>query len=155
MDHENTDCKGIGALACRVREKLTWLPPLLARLAIGVIFIQSGWGKLHHLDKVTEFFAALGIPAPGIQAPFVATVELVCGALVLIGLFTRIAAIPLIGVMIVAILTAKLKEITMISDLFSMFEYLYIILLAWLAMAGAGSISIDCWRCCRHKKGDN
>jgi putative oxidoreductase len=123
-------------------------------LAIGVIFILSGWGKLHHLDKVTEFFAALGIPAPGIQAPFVATVELVCGVLVLIGLFTRIAAIPLICTMIVAILTAKLKEITMISDLFSMFEYLYIILLLWLSVAGAGAVSVDCWRCCRHKKNE-
>jgi putative oxidoreductase len=146
------------ALYCRVVDHLKQcgaLPALLTRISIGVVFIESGWGKLHHLEKVVEFFTSLGIPAARLQAPFVATVELVCGALVLIGLFTRFAAIPLIGVMIVAILTAKLKEITMISDLFSMFEYLYIILLAWLAVAGAGAISIDCWRCCRHKKGEN
>src|SRR2546421_417787 len=45
--------------------RLSWLPPTLARLAVGVVFAGTGWGKLHHLDKITSFFADLGIPAPG------------------------------------------------------------------------------------------
>lgn len=133
--------------------RLSWLPPLVARIVLGYIFIESGWGKLHHLDKVIAFFTQLGIPAPHLQAPFVASVELVCGVLVLVGLFTRFASIPLIGVMVVAILTAKLKQMSGISDLFASEEFLNIVLLIWLAIAGAGSAAIDylwCGRCC-HK----
>ena len=120
-----------------------WLPGLLSRLTIGAIFIQTGWGKLHHLDKVTQFFASLGIPAPQLQAPFVACVEFGCGSLVFLGLFTRLAAFPLIGTMIVAILTAKMKDVADLSDFFSLSEYLFIVLLVWLIVKGAGAASID------------
>ena len=99
-------------------EKFNWFPGLLARLCIGVIFLQSGWGKLHHLDKVIAFFTSLGIPAANIQAPFVAGVELIGGGLVLLGLLTRVASVPLIGTMVVAILTAKRGDIHELSDLF-------------------------------------
>src|ERR1051325_9033505 len=64
-----TMCK-IRSLVLSVAAKLDWLPGLLSRLTIGGVFIQSGWGKLHHLDKVVQFFTSLGIPAPQIQAPF-------------------------------------------------------------------------------------
>jgi putative oxidoreductase len=120
-----------------------WLPGLISRLTIGYIFIQSGWGKLHHLDKVVAFFTSLGIPAPQLQAPFVASVELGCGTLVLIGLLTRLAAIPLIATMIVAILTARLKDVTDLGDFFSLSEYLFIVLLVWLIVKGAGAVSLD------------
>src|SRR5476649_2921846 len=133
---------------CKIREiilsvtsKLEWLPGLLARISIGLIFLQSGWGKLHHLDKVVQFFTSLGIPAPQIQAPFVAGVELGCGALVLAGLFTRVASVPLIGTMVVAILTAKFKDVAELSDFFSLSEYLYIVLPLWLIVNGAGAVS--------------
>jgi putative oxidoreductase len=132
---------------CSLREKLSWLPPLLARITVGYIFIESGWGKLHNLSKVIEFFTQLGIPAPQIQAPFVATVEFVCGLLVFLGAFTRLASVPLIGVMIVAIWTAKLNDISGVSDLFATSEYLYILLLLWLAIAGGGSVSVDRFIC--------
>src|SRR5579872_1930933 len=89
----------------RVTDTVDWLPGLISRLTIGGIFIQTGWGKITHLDKVINFFTSLGIPAPRLQAPFVASVELGCGTLVLLGLATRVASLPLIGTMIVAILT--------------------------------------------------
>ncbi len=123
--------------------KVDWLPGLLSRLAIGVVFIQSGWGKLHHLDKVIQFFTSLGIPAPRLQAPFVACVEFVGGILVLIGLFTRLASVPLIGTMVVAILTAKRGDIHEIGDLLFMPEYLFILLLLWLIIQGPGAVSQD------------
>ena len=63
--------------------RLGFVPPLLARIVLGVVFVQSGWGKLHDLDRVVAFFTELGIPAPQIQAPFVAGTELVCGTLAL------------------------------------------------------------------------
>jgi len=124
-------------------EKLDWLPGLLARVSIGVIFLQSGWGKLHHLDKVIAFFNSLGIPAAHVQAPFVASVELVCGSLVLVGLLTRLASIPLIGTMVVAILTAKRGDVHEIGDLLFMPEYLFIVLLLGLIVKGAGVVSLD------------
>lgn len=127
----------------KVSRAMEWLPLLLARLTLGWIFVESGWGKLHNLPKVIEFFASLGIPAPGIQAPFAAATELVCGLLLLAGLLTRIAAVPLAVTMAVAILAAKRSEIAALSDLFALAEFLYIILLGLLAAFGAGPLSLD------------
>ena len=126
-----------------VARKLTWLPPTAARLTMGWIFLQSGWGKLHNIQKVIEFFASLGIPAPEIQARLSATTELVCGVLLLLGLLTRLAILPLIVVMTVAILTEKRGDINELSDLFGMSEYLSIALLLWLGAYGAGPVSLD------------
>jgi putative oxidoreductase len=130
-------------LVLRVANGLRWLPPTLARLTIGWVFLQSGWGKLNDLPKVVGFFTDLGIPAPQIQAPLAAGTEFLCGALVLLGLATRMASLPLIGVMLVAILTALRGDIHELSDLFGLSEYLYIALLLWLGAYGAGPISLD------------
>jgi putative oxidoreductase len=125
--------------------RLDFLPPLLARIVIGVVFMKSGWGKLHNLDQVTAFFTDLGIPAPQIQAPFVAGTELVCGALVLAGLATRLAAIPLIGTMVVAIATALWSNIDGPNALFGTVEFLYIVLLVGLVIGGGGRLALDAW----------
>jgi putative oxidoreductase len=102
---------------------------------------------VHNLEKVTEFFTELGIPAPAFQAVFVSNVELVCGALVLVGLVTRLAAIPLICTMLVALLTAKAEDIAGVSDLVGMIEFTYVALLAWLVLAGPGWFALDTvWR---------
>lgn len=131
------------AIIHRIADTLDWLPGLISRITIGGIFIQTGWGKITHLDKVINFFTSIGIPAPRLQAPFVASVELGCGTLVLLGLFTRVASIPLIGTMIVAIITVRFKEVRDYSDFLSMPEYLFIVLLVWLIVKGAGSFSVD------------
>jgi putative oxidoreductase len=123
--------------------RLQWLPPTVARLTIAGVFVQTGWGKLHNLPKVIGFFTELGIPAPQLQAPLVAAVEFVCGLLLLVGLFTRVASLPLIVSMTVAILTARRGDIHSYSDLFGMEEYLYIVVLLWLGAYGAGPISLD------------
>ena len=126
-----------------VSSRLRWLPPTVARLTIAGVFVQTGWGKLHDLPKVIGFFTELGIPAPQFQAPLVATTEFVCGSLLLVGLFTRVASLPLIVSMTVAILTARKPDIHSYSDLFGMEEYLYIVILLWLGAYGAGPISLD------------
>ncbi len=130
-------------LVLRVSTGLRWLPPTVARLTLGWVFVESGWGKLHNLEKVIGYFTDLGIPAPQIQAPLAAGTEFVCGVLMLLGLATRLASLPLIGTMIVAILTARRSEITGISDVFGFIEYLYIALCLWLGAYGAGPISLD------------
>jgi putative oxidoreductase len=68
---------------------------LLVRLYWGVQLAQNGWGKLHNLPRVTEYFTSLGVPAPGLNAPFVATVEFICGILLAIGFFSRFAGLVL------------------------------------------------------------
>jgi putative oxidoreductase len=127
----------------RIGGFFAWLPPLVARVGVGWVFVQSGWGKLHDLQKVTDFFTQLGIPAPAAQATFVSSIEFVCGSLVLVGLLTRFAALPLIGTMVVALLTALRDQIDSLGSLFGLAECLYIIVFLWLAGGGAGPISLD------------
>ena len=120
-----------------------WFPPLLARLTVGFVFAESGWGKLHNIPKVVGYFTDLGIPAPEFQAHLVASTELVGGTLLLLGLLTRLASVPLTVVMTVAIITAKRADLNELSDLFGFSEYLYIVLLIWLLISGAGFFSMD------------
>ena len=130
-------------LAARIGKALDWLPPTVARLGLGWLFALSGWGKLHALDDVTTFFTTLGLPAPHFQATLVASTELVCGGLLLLGLATRFAAIPLMITMVVALVTALSDRIESPADLFGIAEALYIVLLGWLATRGPGPISLD------------
>ena len=118
---------------------------LLARVSVGWVFVESGWGKLHNLPKVIEYFQSLGVPAAGFQAPMVAMTELVGGACLLLGLAARLTSIPLTATMVVAILTAKRAEINGLSDLFGMEEYLFILIFLWVIFSGPGRVSIDAW----------
>ena len=120
-----------------------WFPPLFTRLVIGFIFLQSGYGKLTHLNNTIHFFSELKIPFPQYQAPFVAVVELLGGALIVVGALTRWASLPLIATMIVALLTAKADDIHEISDLLMSSEFLLICLLTWLVISGPGPVSVD------------
>ena len=126
-----------------VAARLSWFPPALTRLTLGVVFTGTGWGKLHSLDKVTEFFTQLHIPAPSFNAALVATSERVCGAFLLVGLFARLAAIPLIATMCVALATAKSGDIEGIRDLLGQQEFDYVVLLIWIVICGAGTLSAD------------
>ena len=141
--HVINSLRKLEATALHWLERVAFLGPLLARVTVGVAFVSSGWGKLHHLDKVTEYFTELGIPAPHLQAVFVSWVELVCGSLVLLGLATRLASIPLICTMIVALITAKAEDVAGVSDLVGTIEFTYIALLVWLTVSGAGALSLD------------
>ena len=127
----------------RMRERIAWLGPLLVRLVVGWTFATTGWGKLHHLDQVTQFFTQLGIPAAGFQAHLVGTVEFVGGVLILLGALTRWAALPLAVVMVVAIATAKWSSLHGFTDLVGTEEATYLAVFVWLAVAGAGPASID------------
>ena len=133
----------LSSLMNAVTSRLRWLPPTVARLTLGWVFLLSGWGKLHGLPDVIEYFRSLGIPAPQIQAPFASGVEFLCGALLLLGLGSRFAAVPLIVVMLVAIATARREELTSLGALFGFIEYLYIVLLTYVIVEGPGPIAAD------------
>jgi len=124
-------------------EKLGWLGPLLARLTVGMVFMATGWGKLHSLDQVTRFFTELGIPAPAFQAGLVATTEFAGGLFLVLGLLTRLAALPLACTMVVAILTAKRGDIDGLQALLGFEEFTYLVVFLWLAIAGPGKASLD------------
>lgn len=83
---------------------------ILIRLAVGlVVFFPEGIQKLVFPDILgAGRFAKIGIPYPELMGPFVGGVELACGALIIVGLFTRLAAVPLIVTMIVALVATKL-----------------------------------------------
>jgi putative oxidoreductase len=138
-----SNIRKLQGIALQWAQRVAFLGPLLGRFTIGVAFITSGWGKVNNLEKVTAFFTELGIPAPALQARFVSWVELVCGTLVLLGLGTRLASIPLICTMIVALITAKAEDIAGVSDLVGTIEFTYIVLLAWLVVVGGGALSLD------------
>ena len=124
-------------------EHLRFLPPLAARVAVGVVFASTGWGKLHDLETVTGFFRDLGIPYPELQAPFVATVELVGGCLLVLGLASRVAAVFLASTMVVALKTAIWPDVSGLTDLLGRVEMLYLVLFTWIAIAGPGAVSLD------------
>jgi putative oxidoreductase len=138
-----TKLKRLRARLLEIADKMSWLGPTLARLTVGVVFMTTGWGKLHGLDDVTKLFTDLHIPAPAFQAALVATTEFVGGLLILIGLFTRLAALPLAVTMVVAILTAKRGDIDGLSTLLGFEEFTYLVVFLWLAVAGPGPLSLD------------
>jgi uncharacterized membrane protein YphA (DoxX/SURF4 family) len=82
---------------------------ILVRLLVGlVVFFPEGIQKLAFPDILgAGRFAHIGIPYPEIMGPFVGIIETICGALIIVGLLTRVAAIPLIAIMIVAIVSTK------------------------------------------------
>ncbi|HEX3852009.1 MAG TPA: DoxX family protein [Polyangiaceae bacterium] len=123
--------------------RFDWLGPLVARITLGVLFVSTGWGKVHNLAKITAYFRELGIPFASIQAPMVSFIELVGGALLVIGLASRFAALPLMGSMVVAILTAQRENVHGLPDLFGLVEWTYFTLLLWVALNGPGKISLD------------
>jgi putative oxidoreductase len=87
---------------------------LLIRLYWGWQFATVGWGKLHNLAHVTEFFQTLHLPAPAFTALFVSSFEFVGGILLALGLLSRIAALGMVIDMSVAYLTADRDSLVQI-----------------------------------------
>src|SRR5580692_7340487 len=81
---------------------------ILVRLAVGGVFFASGLIKFLYANQGAGRFAKLGIPAPVFMANFVGVVEIAAGFLLAVGLVTRLASIPLVLDMLVAIFTSKL-----------------------------------------------
>jgi putative oxidoreductase len=79
---------------------------LVARLLIAALFLIAGYNAFKSLGQMTGYFGRLGIPLPGIMTPFVAGFEIIVGALVAIGLFTRPASLALAILVVFAALIA-------------------------------------------------
>ncbi|MCB1119142.1 MAG: DoxX family protein [Chlamydiia bacterium] len=81
------------------------------RVYWGYLFYQAGWGKLGNIGGVADFFGSFGIPFPEFNAYLVGYVEAIGGLCLLFGVASRLAAIPLIVTMVVALLTAHWEAV--------------------------------------------
>jgi uncharacterized membrane protein YphA (DoxX/SURF4 family) len=121
---------------------------LLVRILVGWVFLSEGIQKfLFPAALGVGRFARIGIPAPQIMASFVGGVEIVFGVLVLVGLFTRFAAIPLLIDIVVALFTTKLPFLEMHGLWGALHEArtdLSMLLgLIFLLIVGGGSLALD------------
>jgi putative oxidoreductase len=121
---------------------------VLIRAVVGAIFLSEGMQKFLYPDTLgVGRFVKIGIPAPGLAAPFVGVLEVVCGALLIAGLLTRLATIPLIIDMLVAITTTKIPLLlksgfwVMAHEARTDFAMLFCCL--FLLIIGAGAWSVD------------
>ena len=139
-------------------------PVILIRVLVGWVFFVEGILKFAWWNDLgVGRFAAIGIPVPAAMGPFVGAVEIICGALILIGLFTRLASIPLLIDIFVAIISTKipiwlghaywrfslpqLKHYGFASMLHeARTDISMVVGLIFLLIAGGGSLSIDALR---------
>ena len=130
-------------LPARIASHFAWAGPLIMRLVVGYTFMLAGWGKLNNLPQMIQNFTEWGIPFPNLLTPFVAAVECFGGAMLILGLFTRIPAAMLAVVMIVAIKVAKWENVDSLETLLGFEEATYFAAFMWLAITGPGAASLD------------
>jgi putative oxidoreductase len=141
-----TTVEGIGARleqAFRGLQRFEWVPLLLMRLFIGYFFAETGWGKIHHLDAMTQRFMEWGIPFPAFNAALSGYMEFLGGVFVMVGFMTRFISVPLAFNMVVAIVSVKLKAVTDLSGFVELDEPLYGLVFLWMIFSGPGAASVD------------
>jgi len=121
---------------------------VLIRVIVGWVFLSEGIQKfLFPAALGVGRFVKIGIPAPQFSAPFVGIVEIVCGALLIVGLLTRLASIPLMIDIIVAIVTTKIPMLLK-SGFWAMMheartDFCMLLGLIFLLIVGSGTLSFD------------
>jgi putative oxidoreductase len=120
---------------------------LIVRLYWGWAFFQTGKGKLGNHEQVTAFFTSLHIPLPGLNAWMAGATECFGGLLLLVGLASRLTAIPLIVTMVVAYLTADLEVVKNLfnePDKFTAADpFLFLLAALIVFLFGPGAFSLD------------
>ena len=125
---------------------------ILIRLAVGAIFVTQGILKFTDPNLGVNRFTKIGFPHPYFTAHFVGTFEIICGALVLLGLLTRAAATPLLIIISMAIATTKLPELFRPGQGFwfmagdARTDFAMLCSLLFLLINGAGLLSLDAKR---------
>lgn len=124
---------------------------LLLRLMVGWVFLSEGIQKfLFPAALGAGRFAKIGIPAPQFTGPFVGLVEIVCGAMIILGFATVLATVPLLVDIAVAIATTKLSVLGKQGFWSTMHDgrtdFCMLLGLLAIALLGAGSLSLDAWR---------
>src|SRR5580658_3901394 len=134
-------------LLVRVSSSLQSSFLLGVRLYWGWQFMQTGWGKLSDINKVIGFFTNLGIPAPVLNAYFVSGLEFGGGLLLVLGLGSRLIALPLVIDMLVAYITADREALFSILSNPDKFmgaaPFTFLIASIMVLIFGAGKIAVD------------
>lgn len=129
---------------------------LVIRVYWGWLFLQSGIGKFSHIDKVVGFFTDLGIPAPTMNAYFNASLETIGGILLILGLASRLIAVPLTVNMIVAYITADREALTSFfsesGKFFGADPFPFLMVSLLILIFGPGKLSLDYLIAFRRKK---
>jgi putative oxidoreductase len=120
-----------------------WLGPLVLRLVFGYFWLETGLAKVQHVDGFAERFAGWGIPFPMLSATLSAWTDLVGGALLMLGLLTRVVCVPMLVNMAVALIVVVSRDLTGLDDYVETSELTYILIFFWLIMAGPGKASLD------------
>ncbi len=147
MNSVVTQIRKLYATAAQTASKLQSLFLLFVRVYWGLQLSQNGWGKLHNLGRVTEFFSSLGLPAPGPTAVFISTVELLGGLLLVIGLFSRFIGLVLSIDMLMAYIMADREALFAIfSDPGKFYvadPYTFLFAALLILIFGPGRIALD------------
>jgi putative oxidoreductase len=120
---------------------------LFVRLYWGWQFFQTGWGKLHNLPHVIEFFTSLGIPAPTLNAYFVSSLECFGGILLAVGMGSRLLALMFVFDMLVAYITADRAALFSIfskpDDFYAAAPYTFLVASLIILIFGPGRLALD------------
>lgn len=120
---------------------------LLIRLYWGWQLVESGWGKLHNLAKVTEFFTSLGLPMPAQTAVFISCVEFFGGIFLAVGLLSRLTALVLTINLVTAYVTADREALfSIFSDpdkFYAAAPYTFLVASLIVLIFGPGKLSLD------------
>ena len=121
---------------------------LLIRVYWGWLFLVSGWGKITHPDKVIAFFTDLHIPAPALNAYFNATLETVGGTLLILGLASRLIALPLLINMIMAYVIADREALASFfseesGKFYAADPFPFLLVSLLVLIFGPGKLSLD------------
>lgn len=121
---------------------------ILVRLMVGAVFLSEGIQKFMFPAEVgAGRFAKIGLPSPEFFGPFVGSFEITCGLLVLVGLFTRLAVMPLLSIMAVAFFSTKLPILVNLGFWKMAHEgrtdFSMVLGAAFLLVVGAGPWSLD------------
>jgi uncharacterized membrane protein YphA (DoxX/SURF4 family) len=119
---------------------------ILIRILVGWVFVSEGIQKFLFPALGVDRFGKIGIPNPHVMAPVVGAVEIVCGAMVILGLWTRLATIPLLAVIGTAIVTTKIPMLyqqgvwAMLHE--ARVDFSMVLGLVFLLIAGGGAFAL-------------
>ena len=129
---------------------------LLVRLYWGWQFIETGWGKVNNIEKVTGYFTSLGLPLPALTAMFIAGLELTGGLLLVLGLASRLISLPLTINMLVAYVVADREALfSVLADpdkFYAAAPYTFLVASLLVLIFGPGKFALDTRIAARYSK---
>jgi putative oxidoreductase len=139
------------ALGLKVAAALSFLAPLATRVTVGYTFLLTGRGKLADLDRFAGYLEELHVPFAHAQAPFLAGLEFVGGACLVLGLLSRLMGLGLFGTMVGALVSTDLSAFvtswapTGDKGPLDFDQWVMMLLLSWVILYGPGPVSLDRW----------